>query len=244
MPHDLFDDVVARRTSTGSRRSSVVVFSVVMHGAALVTLLVAPLMATGALPIPRRPITPLDARDIMPVVLPTPPQTPRAGRTQETTSSLPTVSVPGQLAPVVAPNGISTEEPPGPGGIGTSPDGPPELAVIQRLVPSSIGGSGLPPVPPPTPIHWHSGLRAPQKLVDVAPVYPAVARTAHIQGIVIIEATIDARGNVEAARILKAAPLLGASALEAVRQWKFSPTLLNGAPVPIIMTVTVNFKLE
>jgi periplasmic protein TonB len=61
---------------------------------------------------------------------------------------------------------------------------------------------------------------------------------------VIIEATIDERGNVARAQVLKSIPLLDEAALTAVRQWKFTPTRLNGVAVPIVMTVTVNFKLD
>jgi protein TonB len=80
-------------------------------------------------------------------------------------------------------------------------------------------------------------------LVNVSPAYPTVARLARQEGLVIIEATIDERGNVIDTHILRSIPLLDEAALAAVRQWKFSPTQLNGVPVPIVMTVTVNFKL-
>ena len=65
-----------------------------------------------------------------------------------------------------------------------------------------------------------------------------------MQGIVIIEATIGPDGNVRDARILRSIPLLDDAALQAVRQWQFEPTLLNGVPTPVIMTVTVNFRLQ
>jgi protein TonB len=60
---------------------------------------------------------------------------------------------------------------------------------------------------------------------------------------VIIEATIDEHGDVIRAQVLRSIPLLDGAALGAVRQWRFSPTLLNGVAVPIVMTVTVNFTL-
>jgi protein TonB len=69
------------------------------------------------------------------------------------------------------------------------------------------------------------------------------ARAAHKEGLVILEATIDEQGNVTETRLLRSIPLLDEAAVAAVRQWKFSPTLLNGVPVPIVMTVTVNFTL-
>jgi periplasmic protein TonB len=61
---------------------------------------------------------------------------------------------------------------------------------------------------------------------------------------VIIEATIGPSGKVTDAKVLRSIPLLDNAALEAVRQWEFTPTLLNGVPVPVIMTVTVQFTLQ
>ena len=86
-------------------------------------------------------------------------------------------------------------------------------------------------------------IRQPTKLVDVRPVYPAIAQSARIQGVVILEVTIAPDGAVADAKILRSIPLLDDAAVEAVRQWKFTPTLLNGVPVPVIMTVTVNFSM-
>jgi len=87
-------------------------------------------------------------------------------------------------------------------------------------------------------------VRPPTKTKDVAPVYPAAAKSARIAGVVIIEATIGADGKVIDAKVLRSVPMLDQAALDAVRQWEYSPTLLNGAPVPVVMTVTINFKLQ
>ena len=86
-------------------------------------------------------------------------------------------------------------------------------------------------------------IRPPNKIKDVAPKYPDIAKQARVQGIVILEAIIDPTGNVTNVRVLRSIPLLDQSAIDAVRQWKYEPTLLNGVPVPIVMTVTVNFTL-
>ena len=61
---------------------------------------------------------------------------------------------------------------------------------------------------------------------------------------VIIEATIGIDGRVTNARLLRSVPLLDQAALEAVRQWTYTPTTLNGVPVPVLMTVTVRFQLQ
>ncbi|MGH9383810.1 MAG: energy transducer TonB, partial [Vicinamibacterales bacterium] len=84
-------------------------------------------------------------------------------------------------------------------------------------------------------------IRPPTKIKDVRPVYPAVARSARVSGAVVIEATIGADGKVIDAKVVKSIPLLDQAALDAVQQWEYTPTLLNGVPVPIIITVTINF---
>ena len=86
-------------------------------------------------------------------------------------------------------------------------------------------------------------IKPPIKMNDVAPVYPAIAKNANVSGVVIIEATIGTDGKVIDAKVLRSVPLLDQAALDAVRQWEYAPTLLNGVPVPVVMTVTINFKL-
>ena len=71
-----------------------------------------------------------------------------------------------------------------------------------------------------------------------------MAKQARVEGTVILEATISEQGRVTNVKVLRGIPLLDNSALDAVKQWRYSPTLLNGTPVPVIMTVTVNFKLN
>ena len=85
-------------------------------------------------------------------------------------------------------------------------------------------------------------IRPPTKIKDVTPVYPAIAKSARVGGSVVIEATIGPDGKVIDAKVVKSIPMLDQAALDAVQQWEYSPSLLNGVPVPIIITVTVNFK--
>ena len=87
-------------------------------------------------------------------------------------------------------------------------------------------------------------IRPPRRIKSVQPRYPNEAKEARVQGKVILEAIVDPSGNVANVRVLQSIPLLDQSAIDAVRQWKYEPTLLNGVPVPIVMTVTVNFSLS
>ena len=101
-----------------------------------------------------------------------------------------------------------------------------------------------PPPPPPAPVRVGGNIQAPQKTRDVPPRYPPVAQAARVSGVVILEATIGQDGRVTDVNVLRSVPLLDDAAITAVRQWEYTPTMLNGAPVPVIMTVTVNFQLS
>ena len=91
------------------------------------------------------------------------------------------------------------------------------------------------------PVRVGGEIKQPTKIRDVKPVYPPIAQSARVTGVVILEVVIDADGNVAEAHVLKSIPLLDEAALDAVKDWKYRPTLLNGTPVPVIMTVAVNF---
>ena len=97
--------------------------------------------------------------------------------------------------------------------------------------------------PPAGAVRVGGNIRAPVRSRAVDPVYPSVAQAAGIQGVVILELHIDTDGAVSNARILRSIPPLDQAALDAVRQWRYEPTLLNGVPVPVILTATVNFTL-
>jgi len=140
------------------------------------------------------------------------------------------------------------------------PDVPPE-AEPARTKPGKIGDStsrpgaslgsrvgGLaeapPPPPPSMPIRVGGQIKPPTRIRNVQPIYPQIAQSARVQGVVILEATIGRDGKVAQTRVLRSIPLLDQAALDAVRKWEYEPTLLNGVAVPVIMTVTVNFTLE
>jgi TonB family protein len=91
------------------------------------------------------------------------------------------------------------------------------------------------------PIRVGGQIKPPVKIKDVPPVYPAVAQSARVQGDVIIEATVGEDGKIADARVVKSVPLLDQAALDAVKQWEYQPSLLNGVPTPVVMTVTVKF---
>jgi protein TonB len=102
-----------------------------------------------------------------------------------------------------------------------------------------LGGTG------DKPMRVGGNVNPPISVKRVEPLYPDIARKARIEGIVILETIIDRDGNVTDVRVLKGLPLgLDQSAVEAVKRWKFKPGTLNGQPVPVIFTLTVNFTLH
>jgi TonB family protein len=103
---------------------------------------------------------------------------------------------------------------------------------------------GVSTAAPQAAVRVGGAIKEPRKLKDVAPVYPADAKQAGVSGVVIIEATIDPEGNVRDARVLRSQPMFEEAAVAAVRQWKYEPTLLDGAPVSVLMTVVVNFQFK
>ena len=125
-----------------------------------------------------------------------------------------------------------------------------QTQVVQGVAGGVVAGivGGLaeappPPPPPPEPVRVGGNISPPTKVTDVPPVYPPVAQAARVTGVVILEAIIGPTGNVTEVKILRSVPLLDDAAVEAVQQWQYTPTLLNGVPVPVIMTVTVNFQI-
>ena len=115
------------------------------------------------------------------------------------------------------------------------------------------GGGGTAPVAPPVPpapkpaqtvFRAGQGVKEPKRISGLPPEYPMIARIAHLEAVVILEAVINERGEVGRIKVLRSAPLFDQAAVSAVQEWRYTPTLLNGVPVSVLMTITVNFTLQ
>jgi protein TonB len=243
MSQELLCDLVGHRDQTcaARRRWYVLPLSIAAHGLAALAILIVPLTAAVELPSPPPLSRLIHVISVAPVPH-APSPTPPSGGTRTTTVTS------AAVAPIVAPTGLKPE-PPGefvPG------------AVPSPSVENGFGGGfGVPgptvapvDVPPPPPparypaVRVGGTIRAPLKIAGAMPVYPLTAQQARLEGVVVLDATIDERGHVERLRVVQSAPLFDQAALEAVRGWRYRPTLLNGVPVPVLMTVTVNFTLH
>ena len=232
MPRDLFGDVTRPSVSIGNRKWYTVPVSLLSHSAIVLAVVVIPLMATDMVP------KPWETMKVVIDVSPVPPPPPPPDRREH-----PTPPADRNIPPTAAPEGIAPEKPVEPREPFDNRDsvivGDPDA--VESII------SGPPPAvvaPPPQPLRVGGAIRVPVKVREVAPVYPAIAQAARVQGIVIIEAIIGEDGQVINARLLRSVPLLDQAALDAVRQWQYTPTLLNGVRVPVIMSVTVQFTLQ
>lgn len=94
------------------------------------------------------------------------------------------------------------------------------------------------------PVRVGGDVKAPRKIVDVKPLYPDNARAAQAKGVVVLDVTIATDGSVSNARVLRSSSIFDQAAIDAVKQWKFEPTMLNSVPVEVEMNVFINFTLE
>ena len=152
--------------------------------------------------------------------------------------------------PIEAPAEVRAEVP-GEGSEGTV--GGVEGGVVGGTVGGIVGGltDAPPPPPPPPPPPAPSGpvrvggqIQAPALIHRVEPVYPQVATLAQVSGLVTLEAVVDTRGQVESVKVLRSVKFLDTAAITAVKQWRYSPLVLNGIPTPFVISVTVSFAFQ
>jgi protein TonB len=227
----------------GARKgASVGSLSLLIHSLILGAAILFPLLARETLPEPAQGlkaflVAPPDVALPPPPPPPAPPAAPHAARPQM--ASAPTnVEF---VAPIEVPDEIAPEE-----GLDLGVEGGVAGGVEGGVPGGVVGGvvGGLPVVAPPVaPVRVGGDIREPRKLRHVPPVYPDMALSARVQGVVILECTISPQGRVQNVKVLRSIPLLDDAAIEAVQQWVYSPTLVGGVPVPVVMTVTVRFNL-
>src|SRR5687768_9954696 len=235
----MFGDIVDPSIKMGSKQGYSVFLTLVLEVAIVGLVVIIPLMAADVLPTPPSMMA-FVAPPPPPPAPPPPPPPPQAAAPK------PVEIVNPNAAPVEAPKEIKPEVP-----VDTSFER--NVGVEGGIPGGVIGGvvGGLPEAPPPpppppapAPVRVGGQIREPKILRKAQPVYPSIAQSARVQGIVILEATIGTNGKVKDVRVLRSIPLLDQAAIDAVRQWEYTPTMLNNVPVEVIMTVTVNFSLN
>lgn len=267
MNRRFFDDLLessARRTKEGKRKLTLPV-SIAVHGVILFAVLVVPYLRYNELPEPALGTVRafFVESEAAPPPPPPPPAAPKAAMAAPKISKpKPVVQEPQFTAPIEVPKEIPRDE--GVASAASALDSAPaagaargEPGGVEGGVPGGVAGGvpggvvggvlgGVPKEEPPPdkPVRVGGQIKAPRKVRDHAPAYPEVAKQARVEGVVILEAVISPEGRVTEVKVLRGSPLLDDAAVTAVKSWAYTPTLLNGVPVPVVMTVTVSFKLS
>lgn len=120
--------------------------------------------------------------------------------------------------------------------------------VIGGIISSTSSLATVPSLSKPTAVPQRvrvsQGVSRGLLVYRVEPVYPPLARQAHIQGVVVLTAIIDKEGSIQNLQLVSGHPMLAPAAIEAVKQWRYKPFLLNGQSMVVETTVTVNFQLK
>jgi len=250
----MFDTIVNPSSGVPRQRWTTTALSAAGHLAVMIALVLATVYATDVLPIPRAVIT------FVSVAPPPPPPPPPPAVAEPVDKSersvvrktavprpAPVIAKVPVTAPVEAPETIAPE---------TGLEGGEFAAVIEPGfedgIPGGMAGGivggfeNAPPPPPPVriaPVRVGGEISSPRLTYRVEPEYPPIAVSALIEGMVILEATVDHTGAVRDARVLRSNGVLDEAAVRAVEQWRYEPLMLNGKPTPFVLTVTVSFSL-
>jgi protein TonB len=232
----MFDLIANGRHRTPMQDAASLMVSLGLHFTAVVALVLVPLLfVTESFP---------QVQSMMRAFVAEPPPPPPPPPPAPDASPRPAVEV-TRATPVDAPLEIAPEPP---------PDANLSEAAFADVVPGGIVGgiasveapplSSPPAEAPSAPVRIGGAIKQPALVSRVGPVYPAMAVSSHVEGMVILEAVVDREGRVEDVRILRSVPLLDGAAIDAVRQWRYEPLVVNGHLARFIVTVTVNFQLR
>ena len=251
----MFDYMTGGPRRPRSARITTTAVSAIAHAVVLVALVIPALYATDVLPEPEQ------AMAFFVSAPPPPPPPPPAPVIEKPAPAKPTARTatrrpvtparPVPVAPVEAPKTITPENDLETEAFDVIAEAGFERGVPDGVVGGMVGGieSALPPPPPPplpaprAPIRVGGDITAPRLVHRVEPEYPLLAQHGQVQGVVILEATVDREGRVDEVRVLRSYSVLDEAAVAAVQQWRYEPLMLNGEPQPFVLTVTVSFSL-
>jgi protein TonB len=217
-----------------------IVISSVIQSTVLAAVAIGSLMAaTATLPS----VSPLMAFIAeMPSAAPPPPPPPppiQSGSVMRPATAASLAAAPVEAPHSIEPEPVAADEGGLPGGVEGG-----ILTGVTGIIPTVVEAPPPPPAPPRTePRRIGGDLKAPGLTHRVEPLYPLIAQFSHVQGIVLLDAIVDANGLVQSVTVIKGHSLLTAAAIDAVKQWQYAPLLLNGNPIPFELTVTLVFHL-
>jgi protein TonB len=249
----MFEDSLLESLGQGKRKSTTVLISGAVHLAMIAILILIPLISYSELP--RQQLMTL-------LIAPPPPPPPPPPPAPEIVPAQPVVIKQVQIDPgtIVQPTEIPKEiarivesaPPPSTAGVVGGTRSGVLSGVLGGVLRAQEEAAPPPPPPPPPPlpppppqrVRVGGNVIAANLVSQVKPVYPPLAKQARIQGVVVLEAEISKEGTIDNLKVITGHPLLIQAAIDAVKQWRYKPTLLNGEPVPVVTTITVNFAFS
>jgi protein TonB len=235
------------QTPAQTRKPWTVAVSLSVQCLAVTILLLIPLLHTETLRLPDPPQPRLIRTWIT-----QPPVPPQKTAPRSTALSVPSASRPVFVVPSVHPASARTIDVPSADSEPATWSGPAGTTFVSPLgtgtLPSrtDLQKSANPPEAKPVvsgPFRVSGGVEGAKLVFGPHPVYPTIAKAARSQGVVKLEAIIAADGNIRNLRVVSGPPLLVNAAVDAVRQWRYQPTLLNGIAVEVLTEIDVNFSL-
>jgi periplasmic protein TonB len=236
----MFDELVVsghRTEMAHTHKPWTVGVSVIVQSAILVTILLIPLIYTQTLPSAM-------INTFLVAPPPAPPPPPQQVVVKQVQPK--TFAVNRMVAPTVIPKQVEIAKDEAPPSVVTS-----DAAGVPGGTGDVLGGVGtgaapLPPPPAATPNRIKVGgdVQSASLVKQVTPEYPGIAKSAHVSGTVTLHAIISKDGSIEKLEYVSGPPLLMASAMSAVKEWRYRPTMLNGQPVEVDTTVQVVFSLS
>ena len=243
------DSLVDDRIRT--HRGATTVLSFLLQVALVGIVLLIPLIFTQALPLNVTTMTALAAPPPPP-----PPPPPAAAKAAPTPPKPSPVETKALTVPLKIPQKIAEvhDEPTPEQNAGP----PPSIAGIPGGVPGGVAGgtmggvvggvmsgigTAVPKVATPKRVRVSQGVSEGLLVHKVTPQYPPIAKSARVQGAVVLQASIGKDGTIQNLKVVSGHPMLSQAAIEAVKQWKYKPYFLNGQPVDVDTTITVNFTL-
>jgi periplasmic protein TonB len=240
----MFDDlVISSANPKKTNKPWTVALSFTVQLGIVVFMILLPLIYTEALP-----------KGLMTTYLtapaPPPPPPPPAPKVQIIKPVAHLIQQGKLISPTVIPKKVNVikeaEEPPDVAGMVGGVPGGVEGGSAGGVLGGILGGAGSGPPPPPrpkAPLRIGGNVMQASLVHQVTPVYPQIAKTAHISGTVVLHAIIGTDGTVQDLQYISGPPLLMRSAMDAVHQWRYKPTMLNGEPVQVDTTISVVFTL-
>jgi protein TonB len=241
----MFDMVTGQARHIPNHNAVPLLLSSIAEAAAITLVVAVPLLFIAE-QVPEVPSIIAFVAAAPPPPPPPPPPAPRAAAAAQPKA----IAATGPTIPIEAPSEIRPEpaalpvDEGVPGGVEGGIPGGVVGGVLSGMIEAPPPPPPAPPAAPPRPVRIAGELRPPALLRRVEPEYPRLAVAANVTGVVILEATVDERGQVSDVRVLRSVhPLIDAEAVKAVQQWRYSPLTLNGHLAPFVLTVTLSFSL-